>query len=305
MIDITDVQKVLNDEPNENTICYEYELRPTIIVSDIKKLANISDDYVYIFNGVLKTTDRYIIKGLSNGYIIKNTVEKALELLTVKPDIEYGSVIINGKTIYVMKVFRINEGTSLLLDELESEPIKKFIDNLYKICVKLQGNSKYIDASEDERNDYIRDMLDHREEYVIKDQTRRGLSSSGVSSGEIDILVEKDSYPFTVVEALILKSLNKDYLGKHLDKIYTYDTTGDHFNVCLVYAECRDFASFWEKYCDFVKQYKYPYPLITSDETIDQKYAGSEIRIMTTTHNRSGKLTRLYHICVKILSKLM
>ena len=106
MIDITDVQKVLNDEPNENTICYEYELRPTIIVSDIKKLANITDDYGYIFNGVLKTTDRYIIKGLSNGYIIKNTVEKALELLTVKPDIEYGSVIIHGKTIYVMKVFR-------------------------------------------------------------------------------------------------------------------------------------------------------------------------------------------------------
>ena len=158
MIDITDVQKVQNDEPNENTICYEYELRPTIIVSDIKKLANISDDYGYIFNGVLKTTDRYIIKGLSNGYIIKNTVEKALELLTVKPDIESGSVILNGKTIYVMKVFRINEGTSLLSDELESEPIKKFIDNLYKICVKLQGNSKYIDASEDECNDYIRDI---------------------------------------------------------------------------------------------------------------------------------------------------
>lgn len=302
MIDITDVEKVLNSEPDENTICYEYELRPTIIVSDIKKLANITDDYGYIFNGVLKTPDRYIIKGLSNGYIIKNTVEKALELLTVKPDIEYGSVVINGKTIYVMKVFRINEGTSLLSDELESEPIKKFIDVLYKICVKLQGNSKYIDASEDERNDYIRDMLD-REEYVIKDQTRRGLSSSGVSSGEIDILVEKDNYPFTVIEALILKSLNKDYLGKHLDKIYTYDTTGDYFNVCLVYAECRDFASFWEKYCNFVKQYKYPYPLITSDESIDQEYVGSEIRIMTTTHNRSGKLTRLYHICVKILSK--
>lgn len=302
MIDITDVQKVLNDEPNENTICYEYELRPTIIVSDIKKLANITDDYGYIFNGVLKTTDRYIIKGLSNGYIIKNTVEKALKLLTVKPDIEYGSVVINGKTIYVMKVFRLSEGTSLLSDELESEQIKKFIDVLYKICIKLQGNSTYINVKEDVRNDYIRDMLD-REEYVIKDQTRRGLSASGVSSGEIDILVEKDNYPFTVIEALILKYLDKDYLGKHLDKIFTYDTTGDHFNVCLVYAECRDFASFWEKYCNFVKQYKYPYPLITSDENIDQKYAGSEIRIMTTTHNRSGKLTRLYHICVKILSK--
>lgn len=223
-------------------------------------------------------------------------------MLTVKPDIEYGSVVINGKTIYVMKVFRLSEGTSLLSDELESEQVKKFIDVLYKICIKLQGNSTYINVKEDVRNDYIRDMLD-REEYVIKDQTRRGLSASGVSSGEIDILVEKDNYPFTVIEALILKYLDKDYLGKHLDKIFTYDTTGDHFNVCLVYAECRDFASFWEKYCNFVKQYKYPYPLITSDENIDQKYAGSEIRIMTTTHNRSGKLTRLYHICVKILSK--
>ena len=202
-----------------------------------------------------------------------------------------------------MKVFRINEGTSLLSDELESESIKKFVETLYKICMKLQGNSKYIDASEDERNDYIRDMLDREEEYVIKDQTRRGLSASGVSSGEIDILVEKDNYPFTVIEALILKSLNKEYLGKHLDKIYTYDTTGDQFNVCLVYAECKEFASFWEKYCDFVKRYKYPYPLVTSDESINQEYVGSEIKIMTTTHNRSGKLTRLYHICVKILSK--
>ena len=302
MIDISEVEKVLSDEPNEKTICYEFELRPTIIVSDIKKLANISDDYGYIFNGVLKTSDRYIIKGLSNGYIIKNTVQKALEFLTVKPKVEYDSAVINGKTIYVIKVYHISEGTSLLTDELESETIKKFIDVLYKICVKLQGNSKYIDASEDERNDYIRDMLD-REEYVIKDQTRRGLSSSGVSSGEIDILVEKDNYPFTVIEALNLKDLNKGYLGKHLDKIYTYDTTGDHFNVCLVYAECRNFASFWEKYCNFVKQYKYPYPLINFDESIDKDYIGSEIRIMSTTHNRSGRLTRLYHICVRILSK--
>lgn len=302
MIDITDVQKVLNDEPNENTICYEYELRPTIIVSDIKKLANITDDYGYIFNGVLKTTDRYIIKGLSNGYIIKNTVEKALKLLTVKPDIEYGSVVINEKTIYVMKVFRLSEGTSLLSDELESEQIKKFIDVLYKICIKLQGNSTYINVKEDVRNDYIRDMLD-REEYVIKDQTRRGLSASGVSSGEIDILVEKDNFPFTIIEALILKYLDKDYLGKHLDKIFTYDTTGNLFNVCLVYAECKEFASFWERYCDFVKQHEYPYPLSSSDVNINQEYVGSEINIMTTTHNRSGKLTRLYHICVKILSK--
>lgn len=302
MIDISDVEKALNSNLSEKTICYEYELRPSIIVSAIKKLANITNDYGYIFNGVLEVNNRYIIKGLSNGYSIKSPVEKALEKLSVKPKVEYAEVVINNKTIYVIKVYRIAEGTSLLTDELESEPIKKFISTLYQVCVKLQGNSKFIDASEDERNDYIRDMLD-REEYVIKDQTRRGLSAKGERAGEIDILVEKDNAPFTIIEALILDSLKEDYLRKHLDKIYTYDTTGNLFNVCLVYAECKRFASFWDKYCDFVKQYKYPYPLISSDESIDQEYVGSELKIMTTTHNRSGKLTKLYHICVKILSK--
>ena len=45
MIDISDVEKVLSSEPNENTICYEFELRPSEIASAIKKLANTTDDY--------------------------------------------------------------------------------------------------------------------------------------------------------------------------------------------------------------------------------------------------------------------
>lgn len=302
MIDKSDVEKVLTGCPDDNTICYEYELRPTQIASAIKKLANTADDYGYIFNGISKSFDKYIINGLSRCIMIKNTVEKALEKLSIKPDVEYDEIIISGKTIYVIKVYHIVEGTSLLTDELDSTPIKEFIGKLYWACVKLQGNSKYIDSSEDGRNDYIRDLLDGRD-YVIKDQTRRGLSASGKSSGEIDILVEKGNFPFTLIEALILTSLSKEYLGKHLDKIYTYDTTGNQFNVCLVYAEVKDFASFWEKYCEFVKSYKYTYPLLSSDEKIDEEFDGSEIKIMTTTHNRSGKPTKLYHICVKILLK--
>lgn len=302
MINKYDVEKVLTGCPDDNTICHEYELRPTLIASDIKKLANTAEDYGYILNGVSKTDDKYIIRGLSRGILLKNIVEKALEKFLIEPEVEHDEIIISGKTIYVIKVYHIEEGTSLLTDELDSTPFKEFIDNLYRICVKLQGNSKYIDASEDERNDYIRDMLD-REDYVIKDQTRRGLSASGESSGEIDILVEKENFPFTVIEALILNSLNKEYLGKHLDKIYTYDTTGNQFNVCLVYAEVKNFASFWEKYCEFVKNYEYTYPLLSSDEKLDEEYDGSEIKIMTTTHNRSGKPTKLYHLCVKILLK--
>ena len=54
---------------------------------------------------------------------------------------------------------------------------------------------------------------------------------------------------------------------------------------------------------DYVRKHDYPYPILDSDDNIDNDYAGSEIKIMTTTHNRSGQKTILYHICVKILDK--
>ena len=302
MIDKNEVENILNGNAVDNVICHLFELRPTIIAPDIKRIANVVDDYGYIIIGVSLSDDRYIVNGVSSGMSVQAVVDKAIEQLTVKPQIETCSMIMNGKNIYVIRVDRINEGTALFSDKLNDPSIIEFVDRLYNICIKLQGNAKYINATEDDRNDYIRDMLEQYN-YVIKDQTRRGLSSTGISSGEVDILVEKDKVPFSIIEALNLNYLDKDYLTKHLRKIYTYDTTGNLFNVCLVYAELKDFASFWEKYCNFVKSFKYPYPLLSCDETLDNEYEGSEIKIMTSIHNRSGIPTKLYHICVKILSK--
>lgn len=302
MIDINEVNRLLKSKASDSIICHDYELRPTVIAPDIKKIANISDNYGYIIIGVSLLNDKYVVNGVSIGLSVQSVIDKAIEQLTVKPQVETCSMNINGKNIYVIKVYRINEGTTLLSDKLNDASITEFIDRLYNICIKLQGNAKYINATEDERNDYIRDMLGQYD-YVIKDQTRRGLSSSGISSGEIDIYVEKDNLPFTIIEALKLSSMNKDYLAKHLKKIYTYDTTGNLFNICLVYAELKDFSLFFEKYCRFVRGYTFPYPIISVDEDLNDNYSGSEIKIMTTTHNRSGQLTKLYHICLKILSK--
>lgn len=302
MIDKEEVKKLLNGNAVDNVICHNFELRPTLLAPDIKRLANIADDYGYLIIGVLLSGDKYIINGTATGILIQNVADKAIDQLTVKPQIETCSVSIKGKNIYVIKVQKIIEGTSLLTDRLNDKTITEFIDRLYNICIKLQGNAKYINATEDERNDYIRDMLEQYE-YVIKDQTRKGLSSTRISSGEVDIYVEKERFPFTIIEALNLNSMNTDYLAEHLNKIYTYDTTGNHFNVCLVYAKLKNFASFWEKYCNFVKYFDYPYPLLSCDETLDGKYGASEIKIMTTIHNRSGIPTKLYHICAKILSK--
>jgi len=302
MIDTNEIERLLNDSIASNIICYPFEFRHTIIAPAIKKIANIADDYGYIIIGASTSGDSYTINGASRGIFLQAIIDKAIAQLTVKPQIEYSTMNINEKNIYVIKVYRINEGTALLSDKLNDTSITEFINRLYNICIKLQGNTNYINATEDVRNDYIRDMLEQYD-YIIKDQTRRGLSATRTSAGEVDILVEKDKIPFTIIEALNLDSLNQDYLAKHLNKIYTYDTTGNLFNVCLVYAELKNFASFWEKYCSFVKKFVFPYPTISVDENVDDDYNGSEIKIMTTTHNRSGHQTKLYHICVKIMSK--
>lgn len=253
MIDKNEIEKILNSNVVDNIICYDFELRPTVIAPDIKKLANIADDYGYIIIGASLVGDRYAVNGISSGMSVQAVVDKAIEQLTVKPKIETCSMLMDGKNIYVIKVARINEGTALLSDKLNDLSIVEFIDRLYSICIKLQGNTKYINATEDDRNDYVRDMIGQYDDYVIKDQTRRGLSSTGISSGEVDILVEKDNVPFSIIEALNLNYLDKNYLAEHLQKIYTYDANGNLFNVCLIYAKLKDFASFWEKYCDYIK----------------------------------------------------
>lgn len=301
MISKEEIQKILNDSISENVVCYKHEFRPSEIAKGIRKIANVTDDYGFIVIGVSIIQDKYVVIGLSKGFNINRISSIALKELTIAPDVESSCLDLNGQYVYVIKVYKAPGGTALISDRLHDGSISAFINDLYNICIKLQGNAKYINASEDERNDYIRDMLEQRD-YDVHDQTRRGISETGKNSGEIDILVKKDNAPFTIIEALILSSLEKSYLSTHLNKIYSYDTTGNLFNVCLVYLEAKNLAGFWEKYCEFVTHYDCPYPIISFDDNIDNDYLGSEIKIITTTHNRSGQKTILYHICVKILS---
>lgn len=302
MIDKEEVKRILSNTISDKTVCYKMEFRPSELAKGIKKIANIAEDYGFVFIGVEVVNDKYNIQNLSKGFDINSIAMKAIKELTVTPQIESECIEINHKNIYVLKIYKVIGGTSLANDTLYDENITAFIKELYNVCVKLQGNAKYISATEDERNDYVRDMLEQRN-YEISDQTRRGISATGKASGEVDIFVKKDGNPFTVIEALNLSSLDRTYLSTHLNKIYSYDTTGNVFNVCLSYVTVKDFNSFWEKYMDYVRKHDYPYPILDSDDNIDNDYAGSEIKIMTTTHNRSGKKTILYHICVKILDK--
>ncbi|MED1800120.1 hypothetical protein [Brevibacillus porteri] len=299
MIDINEVQQLLQSPASKNLICTNLEFRPQNLAMFIAALSNMTEEYGYIVIGVMKNINNYSIDGISNGFKLDVPIKRALSLLSEQPIIDFGSLMIEGKNIYAIKVRNITSEIFFKPTQNTESPTDLFIRDLYLACIKLQARKLYVSTTEDERNDFITDLLETNG-YRIKDQTRRGSSASGKSSGEIDIFVEKNGMPFTIIEALNLDSLNTNYLDTHLDKIYSYDTTGNVFNVCLSYVKVKDFSSFWDKYCDYVKKHEYPVMLVSSDINADRDYPYSDIRFMTTTHNRSGKNTRLYHMCVKI-----
>ena len=174
------------------------------------------------------------------------------------------------------------------------------LNDLLSACVKLQLNATYYASPENQRNDFIRDLL-KTAKYDVIDQGRRGLSSIGKCPGEVDILIEEDGMPVTIIEALNLDRLNTNYLDSHIDKIYRYDTVGNMFNIILSYVSVVDFSGFCKKYSKHIKEHPYIYPLKSvDDEFMIEKFRYSDIRVMKTLHNRNGCETILYHVCVLI-----
>ena len=174
------------------------------------------------------------------------------------------------------------------------------LHDLLSACVKLQSNSTYFAISENQRNDFVRDLL-KMAKYDVIDQTRRGISSTEKCAGEVDILIEEDGSPVTIIEALNLDSLNTHYLDRHIDKIYRYDTVGNMFNIILSYVSVSNFSKFCEKYFKHIKEHQYLYPLLSADDSFRvENFPYSDIRVMKTVHNRNGCDTVLYHVCVLI-----
>lgn len=300
MIDIATISTLLSTTSSKNLVGVGMELKPYELALLMLRSLDSSEEYGYIVMGVSKLINNYAVDGLSLTIknLAKEPIATALSLISLELEVEYENIKIDGKNVFVIKIKNSHENLSMnFTRDLDSQ--EGFIKNLVVACSTLQARMHYSNASEDERNDYIGDML-AAIGYNIKDQTRRGRSSSGKGSGELDIFVSKDRLPFTVIEAMNLSSLSTNTINEHLDKIFSYDTSGNKFNVCLSYVKIADFNSFWERYSEHVTNHSYPAPLLSADASIDDEYGYSEIRIMKTNHNRSGRTVSLYHICVRI-----
>jgi len=276
------------------------ELKPYELALLMLRSLDNSEEYGYIVMGVSKLINNYVVDGLSptTKDRAKEPIATALRLISFELEVEYENIDISGKNVFAIKLKNSDKALSMnFTKDFGSE--EAFVKNLVLACLNLQARRHYSNANEDDRNDYIGDILGAIG-YTVKDQTRRGSSSSGKDSGELDLFVSKDGLPFTVIEAMNLDSLSTRYINKHLDKIFSYDTSGNKFNVCLSYVKTADFDLFWKKYSAHVVNYSYPAPLLSSDTSIDDENGYSELRIIKTYHSRSGRKVSLYHICVRI-----
>lgn len=297
MIDTKEIEKLLNTN-SDNVICKNFCLFPSEIASYIDTVAKYNEEYGYVLIGAEAKANGYYVHGINTSVNFAGIFENAVKQSIMKTEIEQQLCNINNKKIWVIKV------KTCRAQHTKSENKNMSMDNimkdLYVACIKLQGNSFYYSASEDQRNDYIRDIMDTYG-YNVKDQTRRGLSPTGKAAGELDIFIQDAGLPVTIIEALNLKSLDTTYLDKHINKIYDYDTAGNYFNVILSYVTVSNFEDFCNKYINHIKVHIYPYLLTGVEENYyvaDNTY--SDIKLILTKHNRNGKETLLVHICVSI-----
>jgi hypothetical protein len=124
----------------------------------------------------------------------------------------------------------------------EDEKQTKLKSDLWQICQMLQNRPKYYDATEDERTDYLMDMLVSKD-YAVLDQHRSGISAGGIQSGELDLDIRLNpADAWTALEALNLKGSSPsqiEYWNAHLKKLLdNYNEVGRAFLFHVSYVSC-------------------------------------------------------------------
>ena len=101
-------------------------------------------------------------------------------------------------------------------------------------------------------------------------------------------LIRREGLPFAIIEALRLRFLNREYLNTHINKALTnYDQAGCPHSFIVVYAQVNDFADFWNKLLEHVKNYQFPYP--TEEALSECDVEQTEVRVAKLKFSRSER----------------
>lgn len=136
--------------------------------------------------------------------------------------------------------------------------------------------------------------------YDVKDQTRTGISASGKSSGEADLMIVKSKLPYSFIEAMNLQSLNSNTITEHIERIYKYDKAGTAINFVVCYVNVSNPEKFYFDYLKCISHRNVKYRKI--DFETDMKgildNSVANLRIIKESFIRNRSITDLYHLLV-------
>ena len=177
------------------------------------------------------------------------------------------------------------------------------LDAMILACQHLQGNLRYWNWSEDERNTVVRDTL-RTKGYLVNDQTRQGLSGSGRGAGELDLDIRiLPNQPWTVCEALKVSGYSREW-NSHLDKLL------NNYNPCslpvlylLTYVDCTQtqFGPIWEKYQEHIRNdHPAGFEPVPDSLRTDLFSAWDSTKVARCGYRKGGYSPTVYHIFARI-----
>ncbi len=174
------------------------------------------------------------------------------------------------------------------------------LDDLIQIGERLCLNQAYnAESSENNINDFFRDMLFAKGYSEVKDQTRHGISKSGQGAGEVDILLSKGGKEIAIFEGLKLSSVNTTYIDEHITKsIVNYNALGTATFV-VAYVSSADFEAFWDRY--FTHLQKYAFPLQVKRSIAQTAYPNAATRTASAILARDGFDFPVFFLAFKIV----
>lgn len=184
---------------------------------------------------------------------------------------------------------------------IDLETARCVMRDIVKAGERLSSNSLYSrDLLEDNINDCLRDALFLIGYSEAKDQTRHGLSASGLSSGEVDILLCKDGREVAVIEGLKLTSVDKSYIDKHIEKAsINYNPLGTAVFV-VAYVSTTDFGGFWERCFEYLRTRSYC--LQVKSPIVSEPSPNAACRVASMVLSRDKYDFPLFFIAIRLIS---
>ena len=280
---------------------------------------NIVYDYISYYDGflemlynnwdfVLDFVDYFFAGIIQTGTYIYYSEEELMGLLPLISDDMY-DIYLKKRAIAKKEAIANEDGINgeRKISDHERDAVQKRMDLFHDIliaCAMMQKSKLYENASEDDRNTYVRDMLQMKG-YIVSDQTRCGKSEKGKQAGQLDLEIKlRPEISWTVYEALNISGStfgSIKYWDRHLSKLLNnYNAIGYPFAFLVSYLKCikADFQSIWDDYfqhsIDFSPE---SHKLLAA---IKHNEGASYLRAAELIYSCGGLKTSVYHIMVLI-----